>query len=58
MAQTRTAEEAQAEYVKHMGTPLGEQFSALWQEVAWLHLKWGEYDELYGKKPSRFQFLN
>ena len=58
MAQTKTAKEAQTEYVKHMGTPLGEQFSALWQEVAWLYLKWGEYDELFGKKPSRIQLLN
>lgn len=58
MAQTRTANEAQTEYVKHMGTPLGEQFSALWQEVAWLYLKWGEYVELFGTKPSRVQLLN
>ena len=58
MARTMTAEETQAEHVKHMGTSLGEQFNALWQEVAWLHLKWGEYDELFGKKPSRIQLLN
>jgi hypothetical protein len=53
-----TAEETHAECVKHMGDPLGEQYSALWQEVAWLNLKWGEYDELFGKKPSRVQLLN
>ncbi len=58
MARTMTAEEKQTEYAKHMGTPLGEQFSALWQEMAWLYLKWGEYDELFGKKPSRVQLLN
>ena len=29
MAHTKTAKEAQTEYVKHMGTPLGVQFSAL-----------------------------
>ena len=58
MARTTTAEETQAEYVKHMGTPLGVQFGALWQEMAWLYLKWGEYDELFGKKPSRVQLLN
>ena len=58
MAQTKTAKEAQTEYVKHMGTPLGEQFSALWQELAWLYLKWGEYNELFGTKPSRVRLLN
>ena len=53
-----TAKEVKTEYVEHMGTSLGEQFSALWQEVAWLYFKWGEYDELFGKKPSRIQLLN
>ncbi len=41
-----------------MGTPLGEQFGALWQEVAWLYLKWGEYVDLFGTKPSRIKLLN
>ena len=58
MARRKTAEEVPAEYVEHMGTVLGEQFSALWQEMAWLHLKWAEYVELYGTKPSRIQLLN
>lgn len=58
MARRKTAKEVQTEYVKHMGTSLGEQFSALWQEVAWLYLKWGEYVELFGTKPSRIKLLN
>ena len=40
------------------GQALGEQYSALWQEVAWLHAKWGEYVELFGTKSSRVDLLN
>jgi hypothetical protein len=53
-----TAEEAKAHYIKKMGQALGEQYSALWQEVAWLHIKWGDYVELFGTKSSRVDFLN
>ena len=58
MAQINTAEQAKAEYIEAMGETLGPQFYALWQEVAWLHIKWNEYVELFGKKPSRIELLN
>ena len=41
-----------------MGETLGPYFNALWNEVAWLYAKWSEYDELFGKKPSRIDLLN
>ena len=55
---TRTAEEAKCYYVEKMGEALGTQFDLLWQEVAWLHMKWGEYVELFGSKPTRVELLN
>ncbi len=58
MTNYRTAEEAELEYIRCMGEPLGKLFSALWQEVAWLHSKWIEYVELFGTKPSRIELLN
>jgi hypothetical protein len=41
-----------------MGHPLGAQYSALWQEVAGIHLNWGEFVELYGTKPERLELIN
>ncbi len=58
MATCRTAEESKKEYIACMGEDLGKVFHALWQEVAWLHVKWGEYVELFGKKPSRIELMN
>ncbi len=45
-------------YIKHMGEKLGTYYNALWNEVAYLFTKWSEYDELFGKKPSRVDLLN
>jgi hypothetical protein len=58
MSDNKTAEEAKQEYIEKMGEPLGMLFNELWQELAWLHMKWGEFLELYGKKPSRIKLLN
>lgn len=41
-----------------MGEPLGQIYSALWQEIATLHFHWGEYVELFGNKPARITLLN
>ncbi|HZV82065.1 MAG TPA: hypothetical protein VFF53_07865, partial [Geobacteraceae bacterium] len=58
MGKTRTAEEARANYIEHMGEPLGSVYHCLWQELAWLYSKWNEYVTLYGAKPSRLELLN
>jgi AbiU2 len=54
----RTPEDAQKQYVEKMGEPLGRQFSALWQEVASLHLNWKEFVELFASKSTRVDILN
>jgi len=54
----RTASQAKADHIAAMGQPLGEQYSALWQELVWLYRIWGEYEDLYGTKPSRVELLN
>ena len=41
-----------------MGEPLGKLYHALSNELAWHCLKWGEYVELVGTKPSRIDLLN
>ena len=55
---TQNASEAKAENIAKMGQELGEQFSALWQELAGLHSRWGEFVELYGSKKSRIELIN
>jgi hypothetical protein len=54
----RTAVEVKADNIEKMGHPLGAQYSALWQEVAKIHLNWGEFVELYGTKPERLELIN
>jgi hypothetical protein len=41
-----------------MGEPLGKLYHALSNELAWVYLKWGQYVELFGTKPSRVDLLN
>lgn len=54
----RTAEEARAEYERVMGTELGAVYALLWQELAWIHSKWGEYVVIFGTSPERVALLN
>jgi hypothetical protein len=45
-------------YIEKMGVALGTQFCALWEQVVWLHMKWADFVELFGKKPSRIVVLD
>ena len=54
----KSAEETRAEYLAAMGLDLGPVFHALWNECAWLHLKWREYRELFGGSSERVDLLN
>jgi hypothetical protein len=54
----QSADEIKNEAITKMGQALGEQYSALWQEVALLHVNWDEYVELFGTKPTRIELLN
>jgi hypothetical protein len=54
----RTADEALAHNIQHMGAELGQLYSALWQELASVHGKWEEYVELFGTSESRVELLN
>lgn len=55
---TYTADEIKANNLKVMGGDLGEKYSALWQDVAHLHGKWGKYCSLYGDTPEKVTVLN
>lgn len=51
-------EEVERQFVDAMGPALGTLFCGLWNECAWLHLKWNEYLVLFGTKPERIELLN
>lgn len=54
----RTAAETQSDNIAAMGEEVGKIYSALWQEVALIHNRWGQYVALYGTSPSRIALLN
>jgi len=53
-----TSEESLEKYINEMGQDLGSVFHALNDELAWLYMKWGEYLELFGTKPTRIDLVN
>jgi hypothetical protein len=54
----RTAAQARDDNIAAMGKDIGEIYSALWQEVAWIHKKWNQYVTLFGTNPERIDLLN
>ena len=58
MSRHNTAEDVKNKHISSMGEELGTVFHELWNEVAMLYLKWGQYVELFGTKPSRITLLN
>lgn len=53
-----TIDEVRQDYVTKMGSELGGQFNRLYNECAWLHLKWGDYVALFGTSQCRMDILN
>ncbi len=58
MSRQETAEEVKQHHIEGMGRDLGSFYHSLWNELAWLYSKWGEYVELFGTKPSRIDLIN
>lgn len=54
----KSADEIKRDNITAMGKQLGEQYSSLWQEAAFVSYKWAEYVELFGTKSSRIDLLN
>jgi hypothetical protein len=58
MADIQSAAEVEQRYVEAMGPDLGAVQARLWNECAWLHLKWSEYVILFGTSRNRIDLLN
>lgn len=52
------ADQIKADNIAKMGNDIGVAYSAIWQEVAWIHNKWDQYDELFGTSSKRIDILN
>jgi len=52
-----TGDEVLSEAITAMGSPLGDVYHALGDEVAWLHLKWNYFRELFAD-PDLVDVLN
>ena len=53
-----TEPELKQRYCDAMGAELGEVFHHLMQETAFLHLKWNEYERLFGASAEQIALLN
>jgi hypothetical protein len=47
MATVRTPEELRQHYIDMMGPQLGPLFDRLYNDNAWLHMKWNEFVKLF-----------
>jgi hypothetical protein len=53
-----SASEVRSRHVEAMGPELGGLYHALWQEVAWLHMKWLDYRALFASSRGRVDLFN
>ncbi|MBI3465867.1 MAG: hypothetical protein HY000_22850, partial [Planctomycetes bacterium] len=58
MAENLSAEQVRAAKLAAMPAPLGEVHYALYNEVAWIHLKWQVFRALFATSPERIDLLN
>ncbi len=58
MAETHTTKEVQAQCVAAMPHPLGDLYFAIWKELAWLHLKWKDYRDLFADSQETIDLLS
>jgi AbiU2 len=54
----QTDDQVLANNVSAMGPELGTLYHAISNELATLHWRWQQYRELFGEKPSRFDWMN
>ena len=58
MTHDRSAEQTRAEHDRVLGSTLGPLYSALCNEVTWVHAKWMQFRILFADSPERIDLLN
>lgn len=53
-----TAEEVRQQHISVLGPELGTLFYYLYNQCAWLHVKWRQFVDLYGTDQERIDVLN
>jgi hypothetical protein len=54
----KTDKQIREMHIKAMGSDLGKIYNELMNDVVWLHVKWSQYRQLFGKSPARIELLN
>jgi hypothetical protein len=52
MGDVLTGEQVRMEAIAAMGSPLGEIYHSLGDEVSWLHLKWNDFRQLFADRET------
>ena len=58
MPRSINSSEVKQEHLRQLGPILGTHYNALYNEVAWLHVRWKQFKDLFGTSPSRIAILN
>jgi HEPN superfamily AbiU2-like protein len=58
MGTSMTAEQVRDDHLRMLGPTLGPVYYALYNEVAWLHVKWNQYRILFAESEKRVELLN
>ena len=58
MTNFSTSDDIRDRYVALLGKSLGEVHHAVWNDLAGLHVKWGQFSALFGETPERVDILN
>lgn len=58
MADTQASNEVENEHITKLGPDLGPVFHVLWNDRAWLVVKWQEYREMFGSGAEQVELLN
>jgi AbiU2 len=58
MATSRTPEDMLRDWTAAMGPKLGPAYHRLYNDNAWLHMKWNEFLKLFATSPARIRDLN
>lgn len=53
-----TNDDLKQKRINAMGDHLGLLYDSIYNEVIWIHFKWLEYEELYGRSEKRIEILN
>jgi hypothetical protein len=58
MPSSTNSTDIKQDHICKLGPIFGAHYNALYNEVAWLHVRWKQYKELFGTSPTRIEILN